>query len=255
MAQKCILILVDGMRPDALPACGHPFCQGFLASGAVALRGHSVMPSVTLPCHLSLFLSAPPQRHGTLTNTYVPQVRPIKSLLQVLHDAGRATAMFYGWEELRDIAAPGSLGHSVFLHLGDYPDSDRRLTQQALDWVATAAPDFVFLYLGQTDLAGHDHGWMGPQYLDAVATAWGCIQQVADATRDSYDLIVTADHGGHARCHGEDCPEDMDIPLLLRTHRPLAPGVTDGSLLDIAPTVCRLLEVAAPRDWEGASLV
>ena len=68
MSQKCILILVDGMRPDAMALCGHPFYPEFLERGAVELSGRSVMPSVTLPCHVSLFHSVPPQRHGTVTN-------------------------------------------------------------------------------------------------------------------------------------------------------------------------------------------
>ena len=80
MANKSILILVDGMRPDALSACGNAFCSDILSTGAVQLPGRSVMPSVTLPCHISLFHSVPPTRHGTLTNTYAQQVRPVKSL-------------------------------------------------------------------------------------------------------------------------------------------------------------------------------
>ena len=36
----------------------------------------------------------PPERHGTVTNTYVPQVRPVRSLVEVLHSAGKTTAMF-----------------------------------------------------------------------------------------------------------------------------------------------------------------
>ena len=113
MAQKCILILVDGMRPDAQALCGHPFCKEFLESGAVELAGRSVMPSVTLPCHISLFHSVPPERHGTVTNTYVPQVRPVRSLVEVLHSAGKTTAMFTNWEQLRDISVPGKDRKSV----------------------------------------------------------------------------------------------------------------------------------------------
>lgn len=254
MNRKCILIVADGMRPDALPACGHPFCGAFTDGGAAALQGHSVMPSVTLPCHLSLFYSVPPQRHGTLTNTYMPPVRPIKGLMETLHNAGRTTAMFYSWEELRDIAAPGSLSCSVLLNMFDKPDTDNLLTNAALERIAADAPDFVFLYLGETDEVGHHHGWMGEEYLAAVHNAWSCIQRVAQTVPDIYDIIVTADHGGHDRFHGTDAPEDMHIPLLLRTAAPLRAGVTDGSLLDIAPTVCSLLHVPCPRDWEGASL-
>ena len=45
----------------------------------------TVMPSVTLPCHMSLFHSVAPDRHGILTNTYTPQVRPINGICEQLH--------------------------------------------------------------------------------------------------------------------------------------------------------------------------
>lgn len=256
MARKCILILVDGMRPDALPACGHPFCRDILDTGAVQLAGRSVMPSVTLPCHISLFHSVPPERHGTLTNTYAPQVRPVKSLFEVLHDAGRTTAMFYNWEQLRDVAVPGCLSESLLLDLHAFEDTDRRLTDAALRCLAEDRPDFLFLYLGLTDEAGHADGWLSPFYLETLRTAWECIRRTAQAAGDEWDLLITADHGGHGRCHGTDCPEDMDIPMFVRTPGlKLREGVNSATLLDLAPTAASLLGVPAPRDWEGASLV
>lgn len=47
-----------------------------MREGSYSLRARTVMPSVTLPCHMSLFHSVDPGRHGILTNTYVPQARP-----------------------------------------------------------------------------------------------------------------------------------------------------------------------------------
>lgn len=257
MSQKCILILVDGMRPDAMALCGRPFYQEFLERGAVELAGRSVMPSVTLPCHVSLFHSVPPQRHGTVTNVYTPQVRPVKSLLEVLHDAGQTTAMFSNWEQLRDIAVPGCLSFSCFMDYRDYPDTDRRLTDATLAWMAAEEPDFLFLYLGLTDCAGHDLGWMSPDYLDTLRGAWECIRRVAEASEGTYHLIVTADHGGHGRSHGTEEEEDMRIPILLRSAdgAPLRPAASCGCLTDLAPTVCALMGLPAARDWEGTSLI
>ena len=63
---KAVLILVDGMRPDGMTACGHPEVQKLMAEGKSTLRGRTVMPSVTLPCHMSLMHSVDPERHGVL---------------------------------------------------------------------------------------------------------------------------------------------------------------------------------------------
>ena len=257
MANKSILILVDGMRPDALPVCGNRYCSEILSTGAVQLPGRSVMPSVTLPCHISLFHSVPPTRHGTLTNTYAQQVRPVKSLFEVLNNAGKTCAMFYNWEQLRDISLPGNKSFDLYMSLHNFADTDRKLTDAAIAHIAAEKPDCVFLYLGETDEAGHAEGWLGEFYLKTLSNAWDCIRRVAEATAGEYDLIVTADHGGHDRMHGTDMPEDMDIPVFVRTAdgTPLREGVTATGLLDIAPTVCARLGVAADRDWEGVSLV
>ncbi len=257
MANKSIIILVDGMRPDALEACGHPFYSEILATGAVQLPGRSVMPSVTLPCHISLFHSVPPTRHGTLTNTYAQQVRPVRSLFEVLTAAGKNCAMFYNWEQLRDISLPGNKCFSYYMNLHTYEDTDRKLTDAALDFIAAEKPDCVFLYLGQTDEAGHADGWLSEFYLKTLADAWECIRRVSEATADEYDLIITADHGGHDRMHGTEQNEDMNIPVFVRfaDGAPVRPEVECTGLLDIAPTVAARLGAVPDRDWEGASLL
>ena len=114
------------------------------------------MPSVTLPCHMSLFHSVDPARHGILTNTYVPQVRPIDSLGDTVAKAGKRAAMFYNWEELRDLNRPGNLIHSEYIsqYSMDGKVSDRLLTDHAISCIQEENPDFLFLYLGFTDEAG-----------------------------------------------------------------------------------------------------
>ena len=56
---KVLLILVDGMRPDAIAELSE--FKDFAAKGAVSLEGRTVMPSVTLPCHMSMFHGVDPE--------------------------------------------------------------------------------------------------------------------------------------------------------------------------------------------------
>ena len=51
---KVILISVDGMRPDGFLSCGNPYIHELMANSTYTLKGRTVFPSVTLPCHLSL---------------------------------------------------------------------------------------------------------------------------------------------------------------------------------------------------------
>jgi len=79
---RTLLILVDGMRPDALENI--EAAQDIIHKSSYTMDAKTVMPSVTLPCHMSLFHSVDPSRHGTTTNTYAPQVRSVKGLCEVL---------------------------------------------------------------------------------------------------------------------------------------------------------------------------
>ncbi len=251
--KKTILILVDGMRPDAVEQTEERFTGEFVRSSCSYLDARTVMPSVTLPCHMSLFHSVTPERHGILTNVYTPQVRPVNGLFEVLNGAGRKCAAFYNWEPLRDLGRPGSLAHSLFCNMDITADSDKKLTAAAKEYIEEAQPDFVFLYLGETDEKGHKYGWMTEEYMNAVANAWQCIRTVAEAFGEDYAIIVTADHGGHERSHGLDISEDMIIPLIL--HNTGCVKKENAGIMDIAPTVAQLLEVAPDRDWEGQSLL
>ena len=253
---KVILILSDGMRPDAVLSCGHPFVNRFLAASAHALDTKTVFPSVTLPCHMSLFHSVQPDRHGVLTNVYTPQVRPIEGLFERLDRFEKRSSLYYTWEELRDLARPGHLLESRYLNQHHLGNADERITDAALQGMELYHPDFTFLYLGWVDSAGHHDGWMSPAYIQAVYTAWDCIEKVCASLDDDTAVIVTADHGGHDRSHGTTLPEDMTIPLFLYG-KPFTPGqvLTDASILDIAPTVAALTGITPSPDWEGKSLL
>lgn len=257
--RKVLLILCDGMRSDSLAACGNPYISEFSGQSASTLSARTVLPSVTLPCHMSLFHSVDPDRHGILTNTYVPQVRPIDGLADHLYRYGKRCAMFYTWEPLRDLTRPGCLCRSVFVDqkdLGPIPATEEILAP-AVSVLTADGPDFVFLYLGAPDELGHDEGWMSPGYLRAVSHAWDCVRRVMERLPSCYTVFVTADHGGHGRSHGEDCPEDMTIPLMIRGEG-FAPGSDlpgEVSIKDLAPTIAALLGVPANREWEGRCLV
>ena len=116
-------------------------------------------------------------------------------------------------------------------------------------------PDFVFLYLVQTDAAGHNVGWMTQPYLARIRTALDCVRRMVEEFGHEYTVIVTADHGGHGDDHGTGLPEDMTIPQFYIGPR-FTPGrvLQDVSILDTAPTVSDVMGLRRPRAWEGRSL-
>ena len=253
--EKVILISIDGMRPDGFLTCGNPYAEELQRISAHSLSARTVFPPVTLPCHMSLFHSVPARRHGILSNTYVPLSRPLPGLFEVLKNHDLRSAMYYGWEPLRDVSRPESLMWADYIHSDSAPDTDVQLTDRCLARIRSDKPEFVFLYLVQTDHFGHDVGWMTPEYLHAIHVALDCAKRVIEEFGDEYSIIITADHGGHDRDHGEDVPEDMTIPQFYIGKR-FTPGkvLENASILDTAPTIADLMGLRRPREWEGRSL-
>jgi predicted AlkP superfamily pyrophosphatase or phosphodiesterase len=258
MDKKVILISIDGMRPDGLKNCGNPYVKELEKLCAYTYNGSSCFPSVTFPCHFAMAHSVTPQRHGTTTNTYMPQVRPINGLCEVLKQADKKCAIFYNWEEIRDVSRPNSLAHSCFYagrRIG-YKQAGEELTDSAIEYLKKYDTDFTFIYFGYPDMQGHNFGWMTDEFMEAVESSWNNIDKLVSALGDEYTYIITADHGGHDRTHGTEMPEDMLIPIIIKGKDFEAGKILENAnIMDIAPTVTKLLGVAPDSEWEGKALI
>lgn len=253
---KVILIMIDGMRPDGFLNCGHPFADEMRRLGCSTMSGRTVFPSVTLPCHLSMFYSVPPERHGVTTNHFVPFPRPVSGLFEQIKLMGKSSAIVYSWEELRDICQPGCLKYAVMKNYKACDDSDAVMAEKALRHFREDPADFMFLYMGHTDETGHKYGWMSDEYIRCVGRAIGHVEDVYRAFGKECTILVTADHGGHDRTHGTTADEDMTIPMFcLGDPFPAGKTLADACIMDIAPTVADLMGVPVPEEWEGKSLL
>ncbi len=64
--------------------------------------------------------------------------------------------------------------------------------------------------------------------------------------------MITADHGGHDWMHGTELPEDMTIPMFyIGEDFEAGKRFDGGSILDIAPTIAKLMDVPPAPEWEG----
>lgn len=249
---------MDGVRPDAIHATPTPTIDRLAANGSYTWNARTVMPSSTLPCHTSMMRGVAPERHGITSNTFHPIVRPVPSLLEAARAAGKRTAAFYNWEQLRDLASPGSLHVSVMHGECTGPESDTFIAEQAVTAIRRFNLEVIFLYLGWPDECGHKHGWMSAPYLEAISHADTCLGMVLNAIRETgrgenTTTLVISDHGGHDRTHGTDSPEDMTIPWVLQ-----GPSIVSGQKLstpvniyDTCVTLAHILGLPPSPAWEG----
>lgn len=252
-----IFTMIDGLRPDAVTVEHMPHLSQLMQRGSWSLSASSIMPSVTFPCHMSIFHSVPPTRHGIMTNDWHPMARPLPGLVDVAKAAGLQCAAVHSWDPFRHLSQVESMYFVYYLNnLYTDPKADFVMVEEALRCLDSHKIDFMFVYLGLVDWAGHKYGWMEEGYLAQTTEADTALGQLLAGLPDEATVLVQADHGGHDRTHGTDMPEDMLIPWVIS-----GPGIRQSyeieqpvSLLDTAPTLAKILGIQPHRDWEGRCL-
>lgn len=258
MPTKLLHIIIDGCRPDGLAQAATPHIDSLWHNGAYSWTAQSVMPSISLPCHSSMFRGVLPEKHGIYDNVYVSGAARYPSILEVAHTAGRKSAIFTSWEELRDLAAPSKVDTAYHRRYRPGAANDQHVAEMALPYLTTEQPDLLVVYLGDVDETGHAHGWMSPEYLNAIALADAAVGLLLNTLelagmRDQYTVLLNSDHGGHDHSHGTNMPEDMTIIWLLN-----GPGIKQAheitapiSLIDNPPTIAHALGLDAHAAWDG----
>lgn len=250
---KVVFMMTDGLRPDAINPDNTPNLINFMQRGSYTMSARSIMPSVTLPCHTSIFHSVPATRHGILDNEWRNMVRPVTGLVEQIFANKKRAGFIHNWERLRDLNRQEQLYFSFYINTGYDLDGDNVIVETATQWIPKAICDFWFVYFASVDVAGHMFGWMAEDYIKQVKYVDNLIGKLLPSIDDETTVIIHSDHGGHDRTHGTESPEDMTIPYMIA-----GPNIKQNyeiqanvSLLDTTPTVAHILDIPQHSDWEG----
>ncbi len=262
--RRVILLVLDGLRPDAIPRFGLGHLASLSRRGASTSLARTVSPSVTACAMASLLTGAAPSRHGLMDTRFrIPRPRgALHPLPRVLADHAFPTSAFLARMPLLFTG----IAHRIASHVGV---SQARFSGTGAAEILTAATatlreqrrGLILLHWPDGDAAGHAHGWMSEGYGAAARTMdreAGRLAALLDLDDPATLLIALADHGGGgARVdnHDSDHPLDTTIPLLLAggavKRGPLAHG---ASLLDVPATICWALGIPRPESFAGRAL-
>lgn len=213
-ADRVVIISMDGMRPDAIGRVGTPNLDALIATGARAEVAETIRRSSTLPSHASMLSGVTEEVHRMNFNGYRPGRGRIQfpSIFRVARAAGVPTRMFTGKQKLAHIIRSEDVDHFV---VGGVRCS--RVNRVALPNLVDFDRGLAFVHFPDTDGAGHTHGWLSPQYYQAVRRIDGCVGDLmevlsAAGSMERTLIIVTSDHGGHGHTHGAPVRSDMRIP-------------------------------------------
>jgi len=262
--RKIVLVVIDGLRPDAITSDGMPALSRLLRRGWRAEAAVTVRPSVTVAALTSLATGVSPERHGLCDARLqsLGRVRGLRPLPQELRRLGVQTSVFAA-----QLTGAARWLAGALLRLGGVTrvvpalSAPGGIVDVALQWIArNPSPELVVIYLNDTDLAGHAWGWMSPAYLQAATAVDRVLERLGSLAEDPEALVVlTADHGG-----GGVLPQDHDHPHPINEAIPVGmiggrvmPGLVSSEpvrLLDIPPTVLHGFGGTAPAEYEGRVL-
>jgi arylsulfatase A-like enzyme len=265
VSSNAIVISVDGLRPDAIGATRTPTLHRMMETGSYSLTATTIMPSNTLPSHTSMLTGEPPERHQVSWNN-VPAAKfdtvEVPTIFGVARARGYRTAAFFSKSKFHTLQRAGTLDYSQAPGGWFGKWSSRRTVADVERYLESARPNLLFVHLSDPDTAGHESGWMGGDYLEAVTVADSAIGRLLAAADGAYGVgnyavIVSADHGGHGNGHGSDDPRDVTIPWIA-WGRGVKPGELSGAsvrTMDTASTVLWVLGLPEPTDWIGTPIL
>lgn len=258
---RCVILLVDGLQPDAIRPQIAPSLSALGADYSQAQYAVTVRPSATVPALLSLTTGVGPATHQ-LVEPGLAALRRLGTLRPVPKElAARQLPTVVVAGAIKASEVPVARILTSFAGVSRFVSTAgpaRRVAAAALGRLRFVPDGLVMVYVNDCDRAGHAHGWMSRQYLEAVREADAAVGILRGCVADSL-FVVLADHGG-----GGVAPTDHDAPHPVNDRIPLVlagPSVRRKhvirqpvSILDVPPTLLWWLGLGVPDEYEGRLL-
>ena len=250
-----IIISIDGGKPSVIQQIRMPVLMDMVKTGTATWEARTIFPSSTLPSHTSMLTGVSPFKHHVLWNEWMPQrgIVPVPTVFSLAKEQKLSTAMIVAKQKFVHLYLPGSL--DAFMLPGNKANM---IAPAAAAYIRERKPNLLFIHFADPDSAGHSVGWGSPEQVKSFENVDAGLGLIRDAINSAgiaerCVVIISADHGGHAKSHGSDSPEDMIIPWVV-WGAGVAPGAKIAApvtTFDTAATALWLLGIEAPRNLDG----
>ena len=133
------------------------------------------------------------------------------------------------------------------------------ITDQVVAGIEGNRYDFILVNYANTDMVAHTGVWDAA--VRAAEVVDGCLDRLVETIRGAGGaLLVTADHGNIEEMRDPaGAPQTSHttsaVPFVLVATAWRRARLSDGTLADVAPTICALLGLAQPETMTGRSLI
>ncbi|MGY3336557.1 hypothetical protein ACVW0K_002656 [Streptomyces filamentosus] len=263
-ADKVLVVGMDGLRHDRIDAANAPVLKSLMTNGTYGrslLYANPMAATSSGPGWSTISTGVWPDKHGVKDNTFTGKnYAKYPGFLARLNQVRPGLSLFAAvdWPELdtHGTVTPGADAKLVYDN--NYVVNDALITDLTEQVLRDQNPDVLFVYFGETDEIGHNHGAASPKYLDAIAVQdsqlgrlLAAIEARPTRAAERWTVIVTTDHGHtDAGGHGGSSVEERRTFVLAQ-----GPGIAAGArpvdtrLVDVAPTVFRQLGIVPDPSW------
>lgn len=269
---RVLFIGLDGTRPDALQAADTPHLDALMSDGIWfedtdirSERDADTADTVSGPGWSNLLTGVWPDKHNVLDNSFAePHYDEYPHFFQRIKESqpNAVTASFSDWKPIAELIVRSADINEHFLEDNDYGAADAHNTQRCCDYLKSADPTAVVLYLGQVDETGHKHGFHPtvPEYVAAIERVDSHIGEVIKAVHarekiaeENWLILVATDHGGLGTNHGggRNSPEIRQTFMIVS-----GPAAQRGTSttptwqVDVVATVLKHLGITPLESWQ-----
>ena len=219
MKPKILLVGIDGLvLSTALDSGQAPHLQSLKERGYFTEFTMDA-PTLSGPGWSTLLTGSTHAEHDVSDNRFIGHNllrRPDLLSRAFYQDQSTTTFAAAGWPPLVDPAGPGpvihqrreqqlSFQHRVIVRDGEthgYRQIDAEIADIGIYAISQHGPDVSFIYFCGADEAGHTHGILGQEYLDAIARIDDHLHRLESALltrarnyKEEWLLVLTTDHG------------------------------------------------------------
>lgn len=261
-----VILGFDGWSSSSFEEADMPFLKSQLPESAWTLHKRSILPSSSACNWATMFKGAGPEAHGYVDwNTRSPVLEVTEknrkgffpSVFSVYRESHPKAEMgyLYQWEGMRYL-----FDMDDFSFVYQFPSSvagSDQMKNAAIAYLLREKPAIAAFFWGYPDITGHNLGWNSEEYLIELKHIDSIIEDIVNycveiGIYDNTLFVITSDHGGHDKTHGQPLMSDIETPFIV-----FGPGINPGEITeplmqyDVTSLLADYLHLSQPSAWRG----
>lgn len=253
---KVLIIGIDGVRPDCLLAAKTLNLDNLWKNGAYSFSAKTDPISSSGICWTAMLTGVWHEKHNVLDNEYTnPNLAEYPHYYHRVKEQKPGLKLYsvVNWNPIHKILQEGDAD------IANYLLTDDKVAGRVADLLQNDNPDAMFVQLDDVDHAGHEYGYSvnTKQYLAAIEKADTLVGKMISAiqnrktySKENWLILVSTDHGGSQKGHGQDIPEHTTI-FYIANGKDVKKGEVKQqvNVVDVAVTAMKHLGIKIEKSW------